>query len=70
MCPSSTSDAYTFTELEVKEVSSAARVFDDDDTWSSGICKEVEGLCARTGVGVAAKEVSDILVYVLIGGRP
>jgi hypothetical protein len=61
MCPSSPLEAFTFTELGVKEVSSAAKVLAIDDTWSVQICKEVGGLSARTGVSVAAREVSDIL---------
>jgi hypothetical protein len=60
MCPSSPLEAFTFTELGVKEVSSAAKVL-AIDTWSAEICKEVGGLSARTGVSVAAREVSDIL---------
>jgi hypothetical protein len=62
MCLSSPSEALTSTELGVNDVSSAAKVLANNDIWSAGICQEVEGLSARTGVGVAAREVSDILV--------
>jgi hypothetical protein len=61
MCPSSPSDAFTFTELGVKEISSTAKVF-ANDKWNAGIREEVERLCAMTGVGVAVREISDILV--------
>jgi hypothetical protein len=61
MCLSSPSETFTFTELGVKDVSSAAKVLANDDSWTAGICKEV-GLSARTGVGVAARAVSDILI--------
>jgi hypothetical protein len=29
---------------------------------TAGICEEVERLSARTGVGVAARDISDILI--------
>jgi hypothetical protein len=58
---SSPSEALTPTELVVKEVSSAKVLADAGDTWSAGICEEVEGLSARTGVGVRVWEVSDVL---------
>jgi hypothetical protein len=60
MCLSSLSETFTFTELGVKDVSSAAKVL-ATDSWTAGICEEV-GLSARTGVGVAARAVSDILI--------
>jgi hypothetical protein len=47
MCLSFPSDAFIFTELGVKKVSSAAKVLANDDTWSAGIYEEVEGLPAR-----------------------
>jgi hypothetical protein len=58
MCLSSPSQAFTFTELVVKEVSSTAKVLAAvGDTWSAGICREVEGLSVRIGV-----EVTDALL--------
>jgi hypothetical protein len=65
MCLSFPSDAFTYRELGV---SSTVKVF-PDDTCSAGIYEELEGVCARTQVGVAVRKVSDILVYVLMGGR-
>jgi hypothetical protein len=62
MCPSSLSEALMSTELRVMEVSSAAKVLADaGDTWSAGICENVEGLSAWTEVGVRGREVSDLL---------
>jgi hypothetical protein len=61
MCLSSLSEVFTFKELGVKEVYSATKVLANDDSWNAGICKEV-GLSARTRVGIAAREVSSILL--------
>jgi hypothetical protein len=58
ICLSSLSEAFTVTELGVKEVSSTAKVLAAvGDTWSTGICDEVEGLSVRIGV-----EVTDTLL--------
>jgi hypothetical protein len=70
MCLTSSSEALTSTEFGVKEVSSAAKVLVyAGDTWSAGTCEEVEGLSAWTGVAVRVREVSDLLEYILMGGR-
>jgi len=62
MCLSSPSEALIYTELGVKEVSSAAKVLDNaGDTWSAGICEKVEGISAWPGVGVRVREVTDLL---------
>jgi hypothetical protein len=49
MCLSSPSEALTSTQIGVKEVTSTAKVLDDA---GAGICEEVHGLSAWTGVGV------------------
>jgi hypothetical protein len=56
MCLSSPSEAFTFTELGVKEVLSTTKVLAAvGDTWSAEICEKVEGLSASIGAGVTVK---------------
>lgn len=54
------SEAFTFTKLGVKEISSNTKVLAVvNDTWRAGICEEAKDFCVQKRVSVTVKYVKD-----------
>lgn len=70
MCPSSSTEAFTFIVLWVKEFSSTAKELAAvGETWSAGICEEVERFSAQIRVGVTLMVITNAFLYVQVEGR-